>query len=503
MNAAAQTKRASRPAQATPLAKGHRPAETAERPTQGSSSEGDADPPMSRDDRAAQGKVMREKVPLAAHAEVAVVPGDDPVGLLEEQSRNRISELIPVRYGRMLVSPFTFYRGAAVIMAKDLAQTPHTDLNVQLCGDAHVSNFGLFASPERRLVFDINDFDETHPGPFEWDVKRFAASLEIAGRDNGFTVKQRRKVVLSAVGVYRDAIRQFAKQSNLAVWYSHQAVQPGLPGLGAIRSKATQKMLRKNFEKALTRDNLGSLNKLAESVQGRLRIVSEPPLVVPARELPLEAEVAADLDGWMSRLLAEYAASLQSDRRHLIEQYAFVDIARKVVGVGSVGTRAWMVLLTGIDNQDPLFLQAKEATTSVIEEHTSPSLFNSHGQRVVDGQRLMQAYGDILLGWHYDVDSQRPDYYVRQLRDWKGSIELASLDPAALSIYAGYCAWTLARAHCRSGDRIAIASYLGGKDGFDQALADFSAAYADKNERDFGLLAAAEASSRLAVERGL
>ncbi len=459
--------------------------------------------PLNREDRATQGKAARAKAPFEDHAAVVFDANDDPLALLEEQSRNRVPELIPVRYGRMLVSPFTFYRGAAVIMANDLAQTPRTDLNTQLCGDAHVSNFGVFASPERRLVFDLNDFDETHPGPFEWDVKRLAASLEIAGRDNGFNAKQRRKVVLSAVAAYREAIREFAKQSNLAVWYAHLAIQPGLPGLSAIRSKATQKIIRKNVEKAVTRDNLGTLNKLAELVDGRLQIVSSPPLVVPSRELAYEGETAADLDSWMARLLAEYAASLPSDRRHLVEQYTFVDIARKVVGVGSVGTRAWIVLLRGVDDQDPLFLQAKEATTSVLEAHTAPSLFDSNGQRVVEGQRLMQAYGDILLGWHLRLDSSRPDYYVRQLRDWKGSLDLAMLDPNALEIYGGYCAWTLARAHSRSGDRIAIASYLGGKDGFDQALADFSAAYADKNERDFGLLAAAEASGRIAVERGL
>jgi uncharacterized protein (DUF2252 family) len=402
----------------------------------------------------------------------------------------------------MLVSPFTFYRGAALIMADDLAQGPRTELITQLSGDAHLSNFGVFASPERRLVFDLNDFDETHPGPFEWDVKRLAASLEIAGRDNGYTGKQRRSVVLSAVNAYRGAMREFAGQSNLVVWYAHQAVQPGLPGLAAVQSQKTRRTVQKTLDEARMRDNLGSLKKLTELADGQLRFVSKPPLVVPARDLPLDAEATADLAGWMTDVLHKYSESLQSDRRHLIHQYKFVDLARKVVGVGSVGTRAWIMLLSGIDDQDPMLLQAKEANTSVLEPYTSPTPFSSHGERVVQGQRLMQAYGDVLLGWHYFPNSPRPDYYVRQLRDWKGSIEISTLDPKSLAMYAGYCAWTLARAHARSGDRVAIAAYLGGKDAFDQAIADFSAAYADKNERDFARLENAAAAGQVAVERG-
>ena len=281
-------------------------------------------------------------------------------------------------------------------MADDLAQGPRSELITQLCGDAHLSNFGVFASPERRLVFDLNDFDETHPGPFEWDVKRLAASLEIAGRDNGYTGKQRRSVVLSAVNSYRRAMREFAAQSNLVVWYAHQAIQPGLPGLSAVQSQKTRRTVQKTLDEARMRDNLGSLKKLTELADGQLRFVSKPPLVVPARDLPIDADATADLAGWMTDVLHKYSESLQSDRRHLIHQYKFVDLARKVVGVGSVGTRAWIMLLSGIDDQDPLLLQAKEANASVLEAYTSPTPFSSNGERVVQGQRLMQAYGDVL-----------------------------------------------------------------------------------------------------------
>ena len=426
------------------------------------------------------------------------------MALLEGQSSTRIPELVPVRYGRMLASPFTFYRGAALIMAEDLANSSRTGLITQLCGDAHVSNFGVFASPERRLVFDLNDFDETHPGPFEWDVKRLAASLEIAGRDIGYSRKERRTVVLSAVRAYRLAMRELAARTNLAVWYAHQAVQPGLPGLRRIRSKQTRRAIRKTFDKAYSRDHLGSTKNLTETVDGNLRFVSNPPLVVPSRELDLPAAAADELQTWMNQLLAEYAESLSRDRRHLVRQYTFVDIARKVVGVGSVGTRAWIVLLRGADDLDPLLLQAKEATSSVLEAYTATSEFSSHGERVVEGQRLMQAYGDVLLGWrHSPRRREAPHYYVRQLRDWKGSLVLEGLGAEGLAAYAGYCAWTLARAHARSGDRLAIAGYLGSKDGFDQAIADFSASYADRNEADFGLVESAAAAGRIAASRGI
>jgi hypothetical protein len=457
-----------------------------------------------RKERAATGKSMRRQVPLEAHAELdGRGSNSDPVKLLEQQSADRVPELIPIRYGRMLVSPFTFYRGAALVMATDLAQGPRTGLATQICGDAHLSNFGVFASPERQLVFDLNDFDETHPGPFEWDVKRLAASLEIAGRDNGFSRKKRRQVVLTAVESYRLAMQDFARQTNLDVWYAHTALQPGMPVLDTLQSKATRRSVRADLEKARTRDSLGSFKKMTEFVGGRLRFASQPPLIVPVRDLPLDEETSADLEGWIAKVLAAYSRTLLSDRRHLISQYKFMDIARKVVGVGSVGTRAWVVLMLGIDHGDPLILQAKEATASVLEGFTEASPFESHGQRVVEGQRLMQAYGDILLGWHHFPDSVRPDYYIRQLRDWKGSFDVAILDPQALAVYAKYCAWTLARAHARSGDRVAIAAYIDDNDVFDQAIADFSVAYADKNEQDFARLQEAASAGTIPVQHGV
>jgi Uncharacterized protein conserved in bacteria (DUF2252) len=457
-----------------------------------------------RKERAATGKSMRRQVPLEAHAELdGRGSNSDPVKLLEQQSADRVPELIPIRYGRMLVSPFTFYRGAALVMATDLAQGPRTGLATQICGDAHLSNFGVFASPERQLVFDLNDFDETHPGPFEWDVKRLAASLEIAGRDNGFSRKKRRQVVLTAVESYRLAMQDFARQTNLDVWYAHTALQPGMPVLDTLQSKATRRSVRADLEKARTRDSLGSFKKMTEFVGGRLRFASQPPLIVPVRDLPLDEETSADLEGWIAKVLAAYSRTLLSDRRHLISQYKFMDIARKVVGVGSVGTRAWVVLMLGIDYGDPLILQAKEATASVLEGFTEASPFESHGQRVVEGQRLMQAYGDILLGWHHFPDSVRPDYYIRQLRDWKGSFDVAILDPQALAVYAKYCAWTLARAHARSGDRVAIAAYIDDNDVFDQAIADFSVAYADKNEQDFARLQEAASAGTIPVQHGV
>lgn len=427
--------------------------------------------------------------------------GTDPVALLDAQSAARVPELVPVRYGRMLVSPFTFYRGAAAVMAHDLGSAPHSGLTTQLCGDAHLSNFGLFASPERRLVFDLNDFDETHPGPFEWDIKRLAASLEVAGLNNGFTKKQRRAVVLTGVESYRTTMREFAAMTNMAVWYAHQAVQPGMPGLAAIQSKTARREVQKTVEKAYSRDSLGALKNLTETMAGGLRFVHQPPLVVPARELDLPTFEIDDLQAFLTRVLAEYRQTLPLDRQHLISQYTFVDLARKVVGVGSVGTRAWILLMRGVDDGDPLILQAKEATASVLEAHTAPSVFASHGERVVQGQRLMQAHGDLLLGWHHAPP--RPHYYVRQLRDWKGSLVVDALDPQSLGLYAERCAWTLARAHARSGDRLMIAAYLGSKSGFAEAIADFSASYAELNQADYVLLQSAADEGRIPVLRGV
>jgi len=411
---------------------------------------------------------------------------------------------VPIRYGRMLVSPFTFYRGAALIMAADLAATPSSGLRAQLCGDAHLSNFGVFASPERSLVFDLNDFDETLPGPFEWDVKRLAASLEVAGRDNGFSTKQRRSVVLASVTGYRAAMRAFAAQPNLAVWYAHfdierelEAIKTSLAPIGAKRTEAM-------LAKARTRDNMQAFAKLATIVDGQPQLVSDPPLIVRVTDLMPE-EDAEDLFGRLRELLSSYRRTLQSDRRHLLEQYRLVDMARKVVGVGSVGARAWILLMEGVDGEDPLFLQAKEATASVLESFVGASAYTNHGQRVVAGQHLMQAASDIFLGWQRTegVDGVRRDYYVRQLRDWKASIEIGEMTPKGLGVYARLCGWTLARSHARSGDRVAIAAYLGNKETFDEAIADFAVVYAEQNEHDYKALQAAVASGRITATSGV
>jgi uncharacterized protein (DUF2252 family) len=428
----------------------------------------------------------------------------DPIDLLEQQAKTRVPELVPIRHGRMGVSPFTFYRGAALIMAADLAGTPTSGLHAQLCGDAHLSNFGLYGSPERRMVFDINDFDETSIGPWEWDVKRLAASLEIGGRDVGFTDKERRTAVLAGVGEYRAAMRSFAAMTNLDVWYAHVDVDEWVPEIKARVPSDRAKALDKALAKTKSRDNMQAFTKLTEQVDGEPRILSQPPLIVPLREL-LDDEQRQGLEEEIAAILRSYRRTLQTDRRHLLEQYRLVEVARKVVGVGSVGTRAWIVLLLGRDGEDPLFLQAKEAEKSVLERFAGKSQYANNGQRVVAGQRLMQAASDIFLGWDRikGMDGQPRDFYFRQFRDWKGSIEIASLLPKGLAIYARLCGWTLARAHARSGDRIAIASYLGKSDAFDRAVAGFSVAYADQNERDYRAMQAAVEQGRIAAEPGL
>ena len=427
----------------------------------------------------------------------------DPVELLERQAASRVPELVPIRYGRMLVSPFTFYRGAALVMASDLAGTPISGLRAQICGDAHLSNFGVFGSPERHLVFDVNDFDETLPGPFEWDVKRLAASLEIAGRDNGFKRKDRRTVVLAATRGYREAMRTFAGQTNLDVWYAHLDVDQVLPSILSQLKPARAKLTAQVLANARTRDSMQAFKKLARVVDGQPRIISDPPLIVPVTELFSDVD-AAELFGQIEKLLGSYRRTLQSDRRHLLEGFTLVDMARKVVGVGSVGTRAWILLMEGADQRDPIFLQAKEAEASVLEAFAGASLYRNHGERVVAGQHLMQASSDIFLGWQRTkgVDGVDRDYYVRQLRDWKGSLPPEEMLPEGMAIYGRLCGWTLARAHARSGDRLAIAAYLGGKDTFDQAVADFAVAYADLNETDHAALQQAAHSKRIKVQTG-
>jgi uncharacterized protein (DUF2252 family) len=448
---------------------------------------------LSRADRVARGKDARAVAPLESHGEFSPGRGRDPVGLLLSQAASRVAELVPVRHGRMLVSPFTFYRGAALPMAADLAGTPASGLRVQLCGDAHLSNFGAFASPERNLVFDVNDFDETLPGPFEWDIKRLAASLAVAGRDNGFPAKDRRKIVLAAAEGYRTAMRGFAGQPFLDVWYAHLDIEPAL---SEFRSQIKAKRL-KAFEallaKAHTRDSTQALGKLTTVVDGRRQIISDPPMIVPVEEV--FSDVRADAIYELIRaVLGKYRRSLQSDRRHLLEQFTLVQVARKVVGVGSVGTRAWVLLMDAADGVEPLFLQAKEAQPSVLAEYAGRSRYNNQGERVVAGQHLMQAQSDIFLGWTRianPADGVDRDFYVRQLRDWKFSVPIEVMLPAGMTAYARLCGWTLARAHARSGDRIALAAYLGGSAKFDQAIADFAETYADQNELDYAALQAA------------
>ena len=458
-------------------------------------------------ERVARGKAARAEVPRDSHA-VFDPPKDrpDPIALLEEQAQTRVPELVPIRWGRMMVSPFTYYRGAALPMASDLATTPVSGLAVQACGDAHLSNFGLFGSAERRLVFDVNDFDETLPGPWEWDVKRLAASLEVAARDNGFSTKQRREVVLAAVSRYRQAMRQFAGMADLDVWYASADITELRAQFDSRLQERQRKALDKGLTKARTRDSMQSLAKLTRMVDGRPRIISDPPLLVPIDEL-IPAETArADLEGEFTTLLGRYQRTLETDRRYLLQQFEFCDMARKVVGVGSVGTRCWIVLMLGRDESDPLFLQVKEAEASVLSRFVGASRYTNQGQRVVAGQRLMQAASDIFLGWHRieaGLDGRSRDFYVRQLRDWKLSVEIEFLRPEGLQLYAQLCGWTLARAHARSGDRIAIGAYLGGTDVFDRAIAKFAVAYADQNERDHQALVDAVKSGRITAEQGL
>ena len=456
------------------------------------------------EERALRGKAARAEVPRSSHAGFdPSAHRRDPIELLEEQATTRVPELVPIRYGRMMVSAFTFYRGAALIMASDLAGTPSSGLHVQICGDAHLSNFGVFGSAERRLIFDINDFDETLPGPWEWDVKRFAASLEIAGRDNGWDDATRSKIVLSAVAEYREIMNKGAGMKNLEVWYSKIDLDDLMPVVQAQLDKKRVKTLEKNMAKARTKDSMHAFEKLTHDVDGDPQIISDPPLIVPIEEL---TDVDRDaLYGVLAGVIRSYRRTLSNDRRHLLDDFHMVHVARKVVGVGSVGTRAWIILLLGRDGQDPLFLQAKEAEESVLERFVGVSRYANHGQRVVAGQRLMQASSDIFLGWDrvQGFDEQRRDFYVRQLKDWKGSAEIATMDPAGMLVYARLCAATMARAHARSGDRIAIASYLGKSDSFDRAIGEFSVAYADQNDRDHAALVEAVKDGRIVAEQGI
>jgi uncharacterized protein (DUF2252 family) len=458
-------------------------------------------------ERAVKGKAARAEVPRDSHAVFDPAPDrPDPVALLEGQGASRVPELVPVRYGRMMVSPFTYYRGAALPMASDLATTPVTGLAVQACGDAHLSNFGIFGSAERRLVFDVNDFDETLPGPWEWDIKRLAASLEVAARGNGYTGKQRRAIVAATVASYRQAMRGFAGMTNLEVWYAHADLDEFRAQLDPRLAARQRKVVDKGMAKARTRDSMQEVGKLTRLVDGRPRIISDPPLLVPVDQLAPDELDRAGIEAQVAELLTKYRRTLETDRRVLLDQFEFCDLARKVVGVGSVGTRCWIALMLGRDGADPLFLQVKEAEASVLSRYVGASKQANQGQRVVAGQRLMQASSDIFLGWQHvpaGFDGKARDFYVRQLRDWKFSLDIDAMVPRGMRLYGELCGWTLARAHARSGDRIAIAAYLGASDAFDQAITQFAAAYADQNERDHQALVDAVASGRIVAEQGL
>ncbi len=457
-------------------------------------------------ERAALGKAARAAAPRSGLGEWSSAQRThDPLDLLAEQAKTRVPELVPIRHGRMAASPFAYFRGAALPMAADLSTSPSTRLQVQLCGDAHLSNFGGFGSPERDLLFDVNDFDETHPGPFEWDVKRLAASLEIAARARGFDDKVRRDVVARGIRVYRDTIRAFAGSRYLDAWYARLDAEDIMARWGSAASQQMQTAFRATVSKAIAKDHLKALSKLTQEVNGQLRIVADPPLVVPINDLFPDHTAQAIKDTLADGLHA-YRRALQGDRRHLLDRYELVDVARKVVGVGSVGTRAWIGLLVGRDNADPLFLQMKEAEASVLERFTAKSEYRNHGQRVVEGQRLMQAASDIFLGWGQATnpdDGVTRDFYFRQLWYWKASADIDTILPEGLAIYAQLCGWTLARAHARSGDAVALGAYLGSSDTFDRSMLTFASAYANQNADDHAALEAAIAGGKLAAESGV
>jgi uncharacterized protein (DUF2252 family) len=457
-------------------------------------------------DRVELGRTARRAVPRSHHALFEPGPGrTDPIELLERQALTRVPELVPIRYGRMLASPFAFYRGAALVMASDLAGTPSTGLMVQCCGDAHLSNFGVFGSAERRHVFDINDFDETLRGPWEWDVKRLGASMLIAAQSNGFSAKDQDRVLLETVRSYRVAMRGFAAMENLEVWYAHVDIDDTLAQAREELDPGVVKRTRRTLARARTRDSASAFAKLGHVVGENPRIRPDPPLVVPIEELVDGGNREAIMRG-LSEILSSYCATLGRERRLLFEQFELADFARKVVGVGSVGTRAWIALLTGRDHKEPLFLQIKESEASVLEGFVGLSDLENQGQRVVLGQRMMQASSDIFLGWlsaRAAPEEPERDFYVRQLKDWKGSVEVQEMVPAGMAAYGRLCGWTLARAHARSGDRTAIAAYLGKGEAFERAILEFSHAYAAQNQRDYKALSAAVEEGRVMAQKGL
>jgi uncharacterized protein (DUF2252 family) len=457
-----------------------------------------------REQRVARGKAARAAVPRSRHAELDLTARPDPIDLVADQVRDRIPELIPVRYARMLESPFAFYRGSAVVMAADLSRTPNSGLRAQLCGDMHMSNFGMFGTPERNHVFDVTDFDETLAGPWEWDLKRLAASIEIAGRADGFSRGARHDIVIQAASSYRTGMLDFARMTNLDVWYTRLDVDTAMAEYEKQLTRAELKKKRQAVARARARDSEHAYERMTRRSDGLRRIVSHPPLIVPLDELlaPKERRRFEDVIRGMYR---QYRASLPNHRRALLEQFRLIDFARKVVGVGSVGTRCWTALLLGVDANDPLFLQIKEAQASVLERYVGRSRYANKGQRVVAGQRLMQSTSDIFLGWGRATggDLEPRDYYFRQLRDWKGSFVVENMTVGSMKVYARMCGWTLARAHARSGDRVAIAAYLGKSSAFDEAIARFASCYADVTERDHEALVRAVRTGRIAVATGI
>jgi uncharacterized protein (DUF2252 family) len=457
-------------------------------------------------ERLARGKAARAEVPRSNHATLTAAADRDPIAVLAAQARSRIASLVPIRYGRMLASPLAYFRGAAAVMAADLASSPSAGLRTQLSGDAHLANFGGYASPERNLVFDLNDFDETFPGPFDWDVKRLAASFEVAARHRDLGAAARLNAVVGVVRTYREAMRQFAAMGDLEVWYARLDASAMLLELQTEHDRKLASALQRSATKARSNDGLRALAALTHEVDGQPMIASEPPLLVPLAELVAKGDEPDDLESHLRELFRRYRRSLPHDRRVLLERFDYRDLARKVVGIGSVGMRSWVLLMVGRDEHDPLFLQIKEAEASVLEPLLGGSGFGNHGQRVVEGQRLLQASSDIMLGWvrdEGDAHGASHDYYVRQLRDWKSAADLETILPRGLALYGVACAWTLARAHARSGDRIAIAGYLGASDRFDRAVAEFARAYADLTEQDHRELVEAVADRRIAAVEGV
>ncbi|HEV2659036.1 MAG TPA: DUF2252 domain-containing protein [Ktedonobacteraceae bacterium] len=443
-----------------------------------------------RAERFTAGKALRERVPRSSHGEWAPGPErPDPLSILEESNRTRLEHLVPIRYGRMALSPFAFLRGSAAVMASDLARTPISGIQAQICGDAHLSNFGIYASPERRQVFDVNDFDETLAGPWEWDVKRLAASVVVAARHNGYSTREIKQAVLKCMASYHTSMQRFATMHHLDVWYFHIQVENKV----ALECNKQRKFIDKLSARAHKRTRIETFPKLAGLVNGEYRIKEDPPLIVHSPDM-LESEA------WTAALF-DYLTSLSEERRMLLSRYNEVDIARKVVGVGSVGTRCTIALfLGGAEGDDPLFLQIKEASASVLEPYMGASPYANHGQRVVHGQRLMQAVSDTLLGW--SVFDGR-DFYVRQLRDMKGSAEVERMKPNIFTMYVELCAATLARAHARTSDPAQISGYMGNKDQFDRAIAAFAESYADQTERDHAALIAAIQEGRIQAQSGV